>query len=208
MRFARRRSAAAVLLASLAAAACRDTLTAPATQRSTAGRVLRDGSAGAPYVEDDGTTLEAATGCDPSSAQVYLRCPLAPLADSTRQTVLSEARRLQQSPSDTCRRLGQYMEQHIGDFRTTPYDFSSPPPVHRVGGDSHTAEPAPGAGTMHIAVGNDSINPWKGWPAVLELYRHEAAHLAFNIPQTSDAFGNDDAKYVANYCGVQRMTFD
>ena len=125
-----------------------------------------------------------------------------PACGHYRQTVLDEAQRLQSAnpPGSQCYLLGQYMQQNISSYRTTPFDFTDPATGKSAGGDSHKTEPAPGAGTMHIAVGYNSLNPWKGWPAELELYRHEAAHLAFNLGQ-SDAMGNDPAELVAQQCG-------
>ena len=138
----------------------------------------------------DSITLEEA--CPP--------CELDPLTPALTQAILAEADRLINAwpADDTCNTSGHAMADNINLIRTTPFGWDDPAQGKLVGGDYHRAEPSPGAGRVHVAIGYDSLNPDRGNAEILSTLRHEFAHFV-GLPQ-GPAEGPDPAQLMAERC--------
>jgi hypothetical protein len=144
----------------------------------------------------------AAHGCAAS-------CALAPPTADELAAIVGEADRLvgrygrdSSAFGRQCHALGATMRGRAGDVRMLPFMWREPAPdghLAPVTGDAHTREPAPGAGTVHIARGFDALNPDRGITAIVQTARHEFAHL--NGLGQAEGWGVDAAAELAAGCG-------
>lgn len=149
-----------------------------------------------------------ARGDDPLHACDAAGCALAPPTAEELGAITAEADRLIAEYADDpaplarqCAALGASMRERAADVRMLAYMWRAPDPAGHlaaVTGDAHRTEPAPGAGTVHIARGYDALNPDRGLPAIVRTARHEFAHLAG--ARQGDAW-LDAADQLAAACG-------
>lgn len=129
-------------------------------------------------------------------------CQVYPLTDRLKTAVNTEAERLKNQfpPTDQCYQIGQGMIDNIGLIRTTPYMWRDPNNDQLAAGDSHSSEPSPGAGVIHVALGFDLLNPNREIGDVLKAVEHEMGHYLLRLPQGGADPSTDPAGILALPC--------